>query len=240
MTENLIYLENVETPFELEDLSTEIIKKGRKRVNASIKSFVEDVEYKLSFSYMNKDKRLEYAETSLKDLKPTINNSKRINTKQLKSELILSISFALDKENDKTVLWQSRYNTLVESIVQTYLMQFKIKFYNEMIKQEQSAVNSGNIEKIKWARGVSEFGYMMLLLVEKNYIELPTGYNAEGSYEKFAHMLFQTFEVTDSWPSFKDALNIERNRLSEIKKLKLIDFPSDFPVSKDLGPLKKK
>ena len=240
MTENFIYLEGVETPFSLENISNEIIKKGRKRVSASVKSFLEEVEFKLSFSYMNTQKRIEYAENSLKELSPTINNSKRINTKQLKSQLLISINFALDKENDKTVLWRSRYNTLVESIVQTYLIHFKIKFFREMIIEKQTGVNPGNIEKIKWSRGVSEFGYMMLLLVEKNYIELPTGHDAEGSYERFARVLFQTFEVTDSWSSFKDALNKERNRLSETKRVKLNDFPADFPDSSELGPLKKK
>jgi hypothetical protein len=127
-----------------------------------------------------------------------------------------------------------------QRIIDQLLVLRKIEYLEKLKSETQISKIQPTIEKIKWTRGVSEFGYMMLQLVEKNYIELPTRINADGSFERLARMLFQTFEVTDSWSSFKDALSIERNRLSETKRLKLIDFPTDFPESKELGPLKKK
>jgi len=113
----------------------------------------------------------------------------------------------------------------------------EVKKVNEYDKVNN---NKGNHGRIKWLRGVSEFGLMMLKLEEKGYIDLPVGSNAGGSYEKFAEILFKTFEVTDSWNSFKDALDPERNRLGDGIRAKIEDFPEDFPPASELGSVKKR
>jgi len=225
-----------------EQLCKEAIKRmmieAKKEASTEFKSFPNKVSKDLKYSNDDKEvilSRLLYDEYNKYDKIFDVNETAKVKANLLK-RFIKTKEIYDDDLNFNDVDYEGQKRRIVEQLVVSRKME-----YLEGLKSEiQLSKIQPVIEKIKWSRGVSEFGYMMLLLVEKNYIELPTGQDAEGSFERFAKMLFQTFEVTDSWSSFKDALNIERNRLSETKRLKLIDFPTDFPESSELGPLKKK
>jgi hypothetical protein len=211
---------------------------AKKEASAEFKSFPDKVSKDLKYSNDDKEvilSRLLYDEYNKYDKIFDVNETAKLKTKLLK-RFIKTKEIYDEDMNFNNFDYEGQKRKITEELVIARKME-----YLEGLKSEiQESKTQPVIEKIKWSRGVSEFGYMMLLLVDKNYIELPTGQTLDGSYERFARMLFQTFEVTDSWPSFKDALNTERNRLSEIKRLKLDDFPEDFPESRDLGPLKKK
>jgi hypothetical protein len=161
--------------------------------------------------------------------------------KQSKAKILQSIKLSNDIYDSENNLHLDRYDIHRQRVVEQLLILKKIEYLNKVIDDNQVPKSICPGKRIKWLRSVSEFGHMMLLLESKGYIELPSaGNNPEGSYEMFAKILNHCFDVTDSYPSLKDALNPNRNRLSDTKSNKLSDFPFDIPDSSDLGGLKKK
>ena len=212
--------------------------KAKKEASAEFKSFPDKISIDLKYSNDDKEvilSRFLYDEYNKYDKIFNVNE-----TVKLKAYLLKRFIETKEIYDDAMNFNDYNYEGQKQKIIEQLVVSRKIEYLEKLKSETQISKSQHTIEKIKWKRGVSEFGYMMLQLVEKNYIELPTGQNADGSFELFARMLFQTFEVTDSWSSFKDALNTERNRLSDTKRLKLKDFPKGFPESSDLGPLKKK
>lgn len=156
--------------------------------------------------------------------------------KKLKQWIIQSIVVDLDRTNDR-IFFKHQYENRVSFAANSFLSLRKKIHLDKLY--ESIAVKPNQGEKIKWLRSTVEFGEMFRQLEIKGYYDVPTGLNAEPSYEKLAKILFSVFDVTNSWDSFKDALNPERNKIGKIKKAKLSDFPANIPEARDLGAMKK-
>lgn len=241
MDDILIYLEGEENPYTIGKLTDKIISEGTEKVSASFSEFQKMHEFQLSLPHMDKEARIQYAKAAIQELRPTYQNSIPKTHEQLKAQLPSFLMPILVQENNKNVLYRTRYDLQINAIASEIMFPKKLKYFSEVLDREDLNFKNQNFGKIKWLKGVSEFGFMILRLEEKGYIELPIGSNPEGAYQKLAKILFETFDVTESWLSFKDALNHNRNKLSEIKRIKLENFPEEFPDAQQLGnPRKRK
>lgn len=223
-----------------EQLCREAIRKmmleAKKEASAEFKSFPDKVSKDLKYSSDDKEviiSRLLNDEYSKYDKIFDVNE-----TAKLKAYLLKRYSKSKEIFDDDMNLNDFNYVGQKGKIIEQLLISKKIQYLEKLKTETQLTKIKPSVQKIKWLRGVSEFGYMILLLEEKGYIELPVGSTPEAAYEKLAKILFETFDVTKSWDSFKDSLSHARNRLGEVKRAKLEDFPEDFPDALQLGNLK--
>ncbi len=222
-----------------------IFREAENEASEKFNDYPEQVNIEFDCSVDDKittAKRLLYYENERYNKKTNIRNIEKYKIHYLNH--FIRTNEIYDKEMKFNV---DGYESQKQSIMEQFLVVKKTDYLKNIISEFKKANESdkkidniGNHGRVKWLRGVSEFGLMILKLEEKGFIELPVGSNAEGSYEKLAEILFKTFEVTNSWNSFKDALNPERNRLGDSIRKKIEDFPENFPHASELGAVKKR
>lgn len=232
--ENSLIFEN--TPISIEEIGEKIVSDGKKTVGKLFKEYKDQIDFELDQPQKDNRAKLDLIAVELDKLNLTFKDQKTFKRPSLLKQIVVgSIRSIIDRTSDR-LFHEHQYKIQVKYVANSILTLRKKKYLEELYEGFVQQPKQG--EKIKWNRSAVEFGEMILQLDSKGYIEVPTGLNAEPSYEKLAKLLFNVFDVTDSWDTFKDALSPNRNKIGKIKKVKLEDFPKIIPEAQDLGALK--
>ncbi|MEI6061689.1 MAG: hypothetical protein WCR72_13345 [Bacteroidota bacterium] len=232
----LIYLEGKNDPFTNVELAEMILQESKGKDEDTFSAFKAEYE-DLDFRLLNKEDKQKRLLTDFKKLKSEYQRySSWGNPDHIKNDIaVMIVPLHVDKDN-RLIIPERLWNINIENAVNLNLAIKKRNYINGLLEDLMKETLPG--AKIKWNRSVSEFGFLMIQLVEKGYLELPLGHTTEGSYLQLARILFKSFDVTDSWESFKDALYPNKNTLGNFKRAKFDDFPKDFPDANDLGKIK--
>jgi hypothetical protein len=239
MNNTLIYREGESRPYTKDEITDLILMEALGKEEEPYKAFIDEFE-DADFMYSDKSEQIKILKAKFSALKEAFKNyaSWKDGT-QIKKDIISNVMPLHPDENGRFVILERLWPNEIQRAINLSLA-IKKKVYLEDSIKELSTDTSPKSAKITWNRTAYEFGVMILKLYEKEYIDLPAGRGSEGSYEQLAKILFNTFKVEATWPTFKDALNPERNHLSDVKKAKLENFPEDFADAKDLGFIKKR
>ena len=83
--------------------------------------------------------------------------------------------------------------------------------------------------KLKWLGKPEQFGHIFSELARQGYIELPST-NNNGSYQKYASICYQIFDINTTEANLQRALNPEKNQLSSNSREQII-----IPNMKDIS-----
>ena len=237
MDNTLIYLEWESKPFIKEELAERIMQEAAGKDEKLFSDFKDEYE-DTDFIYLDKSDKQKRVLADFAQLKSTNKwNASWKDQNQLKKDIINSVTPLHPDENGKLLITKRLWQINIDGAVLLALAIKKKAYFSEMLDDLSKDIIPG--AKIKWNRNISEFGFMMTQLVEKGYLVVPAGPNSESSTEQFAKILFNCFDIGGSISTLTDALNEERNYLSDKKREKLEEFPHNFPDAQELGSMKK-
>jgi hypothetical protein len=109
------------------------------------------------------------------------------------------------------------------------------QFFDRLTQEdrpEKANVNALKAEKLRWSGTPSQFGYLLLELAKKGFIDLPTT-GGEASYAKYAKVSSELFDfqTPTTLENLKKEFNPNKNTLSETVRSKF-SIPELTEISK--------
>ena len=234
----MIYLEGKSEPFTKEQLAEIILQEAMGKDDIPFASFKEEYEV-VDFKYLDKTKKQERLFADFAKLKSEFKHYEAWkDSGQISSDISKGVVPIHRDEANKLVIPERILKIDIETAIKLKLALRKKEYFESILEDLSKEILPGT--RIKWNRNASEFGFMMLCLHDKGYIDLPVGRGAEESFELFAKTLLNSFQIDATWPTIKDALNPAKNNLSPTKRAKLEGFPDEFPDADELGTLRKR
>jgi len=238
MENELIYLEGKSEPFTKEQLAEIIMQEAMGKDEIPFAFFKDEYE-SVGFKYLDKTKKQERLLADFAILESEFKqNEAWKDPGQISSYISKGVVPLHRDEANKLVIPERIFKIEIENAVKLKLALRKKEHFESILEDLSKEILPGT--RIKWIRTASEFGIIMLTLQKKGYLELPNGRGSEESYELFAKTLLNSFNIDAAWPTIKDALNPNKNNLSNTKRTKLEDYPTSCPDADELGAIKKR
>lgn len=238
MEDELIYLEGKSEPLTKEQLAEIIMREVLGKDEIPFADFKEEYE-SVSFKYIDKTKKQERLLADFAKLESKFKHYEAWkDTRQISRDISEAVVPLNRDEANKLVIPKRIFNIHIEFAIRLRLALRQKAHIESLLEELTKEILPGT--RIKWKRNAYEFGEIMLSLHKKGYIDLPVGKNSEESYELFAKTLLNSFNIDAAWPTIKDAMNPNKNYLSDTKRAKLEGFPENYPDADELGSIKKR
>ena len=126
------------------------------------------------------------------------------------------LNYSLDFDGDKIRLFKDGGNPEKKNIYKQKLVQLR-KIYESRFKANEPT--NQKPKKLKWLGKPSQFGFIMNLLAESGFIEIPKT-NGEPSYTKFAEFCMFNFDLDTTPKNLAKEINPGKNTLGETNRKK--------------------
>lgn len=238
MENELIYLEGKSEPFTKEQLAEIIMQEAMGKDEIPFAVFKEEYEA-VGFKYLDKTKKQERLLADFAKLESEFKHYEAWkDSGQISSDISKGVVPIHRDEANKLVIPERIFNIDIQNAIKLRLALRQKAHIESLLEELTKEILPGT--RIKWKMSAYVFGEIMLGLHKKGYLDLPIGKNSEESYELFAKTLLNSFKIEAAWPTIKDAMNPNKNILSDIKRAKLEDFPENYPDADELGYIKKR